>query len=148
MTEAYTTLANTILYYGSADGSRLGAHVPFNFGLITDLSNASSALDVRRVVDSWMGRMRTVGAGAVRMIPNWVVSSIVCSVCIILLLDTRATYDRCFYAMCRWATTTIRVWRRVSERTGPMCSTFCCRRCQGLLSAITYVNCTKIVCVG
>lgn len=68
MTEAYTSLANSIKYYGSADGTRRGAHVPFNFELITYLNSSSTALDAKRIINSWLDAMPQ-GARA-----NWVVS--------------------------------------------------------------------------
>lgn len=70
MTEAYTSLANAVKYYGSDDGTRPGAHVPFNFELITHLNNGSTALDAKRLINSWLDAM-PAGARA-----NWVVSGV------------------------------------------------------------------------
>lgn len=66
MTEAYTTLPNTVRYYGETNG-RPGAQVPFNFELITYLRNGSSAVEAKRIIASWLDAMPT-GVRA-----NWVV---------------------------------------------------------------------------
>lgn len=52
ITEAYTTLAHTLQYYG--DNKRPGAHLPFNFLLINDLNDHSKASDFHEVVQKWM----------------------------------------------------------------------------------------------
>lgn len=60
--EAYTDIPMTMKYYTS------GASGPFNFGMIIDLHNQSTAADFKHVIDRWMSNMPE-GATA-----NWVVS--------------------------------------------------------------------------
>lgn len=69
MTEAYTNATEFPKYYQSEDGKRIGAHMPFNFVLITDLSKSSSASDFKRVIDD---HIASVPAG-VRY--NWVIGN-------------------------------------------------------------------------
>lgn len=68
MTEAYTDIKNTMLYYGTSDGSTLGAHFTFNFFLITDLNEKSTARDVVDSINKWYAYL------PVQYTPNWVVS--------------------------------------------------------------------------
>ncbi|XP_072940566.1 maltase A1-like [Epargyreus clarus] len=63
MTEAYTSLANVMKYYGT--GKRNGS-VPFNFSLLENINNQSTAFDIKLVIDKWMTYM-PVGKTA-----NWV----------------------------------------------------------------------------
>ncbi|XP_076249708.1 alpha-glucosidase [Calliopsis andreniformis] len=51
MIEAYTNISMTMKYY------EVGAHFPFNFGIITDLNMNSTAADFKRVIDQWMTNM-------------------------------------------------------------------------------------------
>lgn len=51
MTEAYVNNTHLTKYYGSADGKRLGSQMPFNFRLIADLAESSTAHDFKRVID-------------------------------------------------------------------------------------------------
>lgn len=69
MTEAYTDIDNTMLYYGTSDGSKLGAHFAFNFFLITDLDEKSTAQDVAAVIENWNSHLPE------QYTPNWVVST-------------------------------------------------------------------------
>lgn len=62
MIEAYTTIPMTMKYY------EYGASYPFNFGMITDVNNQSTAADFKNFIDTWMNNMPQ-GATA-----NWVVS--------------------------------------------------------------------------
>ena len=66
MTEAYTSLDNMIKFYG--DGKRDGANVPFNFEMITNVNNESTAEDYKIRIDNWLSRVPK-GKYA-----NWVVS--------------------------------------------------------------------------
>nr|XP_029715280.1 maltase 2-like isoform X4 [Aedes albopictus] len=69
MTEAYANITFTMKYYRSADGARAGSHMPFNFLLITDLNQASSAPDFVFTVNKWLTYMpRDQNA-------NWVVGN-------------------------------------------------------------------------
>lgn len=67
MTEAYTTLENTIRYYGNA--TKPMAQIPFNFQLLTRLSYASNASTFETVINSWMNNMPS------NQWANWVVSN-------------------------------------------------------------------------
>lgn len=52
MSEAYANETFLLKYYESTDGSRQGSHMPFNFVLITDLNENSTAVDFKRVIDN------------------------------------------------------------------------------------------------
>lgn len=66
--EAYTTLENTMKYYGNK--TKPGAHMPFNF-ILTNLNDQSKAVDFNDSVLKWLDNMPE-GKWA-----NWVVSCIV-----------------------------------------------------------------------
>nr|XP_033323543.1 maltase 1-like [Megalopta genalis] len=51
MTEAYTSLDNTIKYYN------FGSQVPFNFKYITDANVNSSATNFKNIADNWISRI-------------------------------------------------------------------------------------------
>ncbi|XP_061708039.1 maltase A1-like [Cydia pomonella] len=63
--EGYANISMTMLYYGNEDGET-GAHFPFNFDFITDVSSESSARDFVYVILKWLSYM-PFGA-----VPNWV----------------------------------------------------------------------------
>lgn len=65
--EGYANVTMTMLYYGNDEGE-LGAHFPFNFDFITDLSSKSNARDFVYIILRWLTYMPH---GAT---PNWVVS--------------------------------------------------------------------------
>jgi len=65
ITEAYTSIENTMRYYGNE--TKLGADFPFNFGLI-ELNDYSNATKFNDVVYNWLDNMPE-GKCA-----NWVVS--------------------------------------------------------------------------
>lgn len=67
MTEAYTSIENTVKFYANKDGKPL-AHFPFNFILIERLSDTSSAEDFKSSVDQWLD---AVPEGSTS---NWVVN--------------------------------------------------------------------------
>ncbi|XP_037977062.2 maltase A1 [Plutella xylostella] len=67
LTEGYTNISMTMQYYGY--GGRLGAHFPFNFGFITDLTRGFSAPDLVYCVLKWLTYMPR---GAVA---NWVLGN-------------------------------------------------------------------------
>lgn len=67
MTEAYTALENTTRFYG--DGKRLGAHIPFNFELISNINIQSKAGDIKKNIDNWLNAMPK----GPQFKPNWVV---------------------------------------------------------------------------
>lgn len=66
MTEVYASIQDVVKYFG--DGDRLGAQMPFNFDLITDVDASSSAADIKYAVDKFL-TYKPVDQGA-----NWVVS--------------------------------------------------------------------------
>lgn len=68
MTEAYTTLEKTFLFYGNADGSKIGAHFTFNFALIMSLNVTSSAAEFKEKISEWIDSKPDYA------ISNWVVS--------------------------------------------------------------------------
>jgi len=55
MSEAYTNLSSTMQYYGTSE--RDGSHFPFNFLLIGDLKNESSAHDFVNTINRWLDNM-------------------------------------------------------------------------------------------
>ncbi|XP_045516203.1 maltase 2-like [Pieris brassicae] len=63
--EGYANVSMTMLYYGTEQGS-VGAHFPFNFDFITDLSSKSTARDFVYVILKWLTYMPYGG------VPNWV----------------------------------------------------------------------------
>lgn len=66
ITEAYTSIENTMKYYG--DETKPGAHFSFNFGLITNLNDSSKAAAFNDTINEWLSNMPN-GKWA-----NWVVS--------------------------------------------------------------------------
>lgn len=69
MTEAYANNTFLAKFFTSSDGKRQGSHMPFNFGLITDLSEMSSAHDFKRVIEE---RLAIVPDGKYT---NWVIGN-------------------------------------------------------------------------
>lgn len=67
MTEAYASVDNTIRWFGTQD--RRGAHMPFNFALISDLDGTSRAQDFKDAIDSWLVRVPAFGEA------NWVLGN-------------------------------------------------------------------------
>lgn len=67
MTEAYANLTFTMRYYESVDGTRKGSHIPFNFLMISDLNENSSANDFVHTINKWMSYMPA------KETANWVV---------------------------------------------------------------------------
>lgn len=73
MTEAYTSLPNTLKYYGKVENGKIlkyGSQVPFNFELISNTNFASEAGDFKTNIDNWLNGMPQ-GTG---IQANWVVS--------------------------------------------------------------------------
>lgn len=68
MTEAYSSPQTTMRYFGNGD--KIGAHMPFNFALITDVSGSSSAAEIKYAVDKFLTFK------PIDKLANWVVSSI------------------------------------------------------------------------
>lgn len=69
MSEAYANETFTMKYYQSLDGSRQGSHMPFNFVLINELDEWSSAADFKRVIDN---RINALPSGRKT---NWVIGN-------------------------------------------------------------------------
>lgn len=67
MTEVYASIENVVRYFG--EGELLGAQMPFNFDLITDVDASSSAPDIKRAVEKFLTYM------PVDKEANWVVST-------------------------------------------------------------------------
>ncbi|KAL4097535.1 hypothetical protein QTP88_022295 [Uroleucon formosanum] len=55
ITEGYTSMENTMRYYGNE--TNLGAHMPFNFGLIDRLNDFSNATKFKEAVNNWLDNM-------------------------------------------------------------------------------------------
>lgn len=66
MAETYSPLSVVMQYYGN--GTAEGAQIPFNFLLISSLTNNSNAIDYANVINTWLDQMPK-GRTA-----NWVVS--------------------------------------------------------------------------
>lgn len=65
--EAYTSVENTMKFYGNA--TKVGADLPLNFMLVSDLDDNSKAADFNNIVNTWLDNMPK-GKWA-----NWQVSS-------------------------------------------------------------------------
>ncbi|VVD05333.1 unnamed protein product [Leptidea sinapis] len=52
MTEVYASIQDVVKYFG--EGDQIGAQVPFNFDLITDVDASSSAADMKRAIDKFL----------------------------------------------------------------------------------------------
>lgn len=68
MTEAYASIENQVRWYGSSE-IRRGAHMPFNFALISELDVDSTAESFRDAVDLWVNAMPAYGRA------NWVLGN-------------------------------------------------------------------------
>lgn len=53
LSEGYANISMTMLYYGNKQG-KFGAHFPFNFDFITDVSNNSNARDFVYTIQKWL----------------------------------------------------------------------------------------------
>lgn len=92
MTEAYTTLTNAQRFYGQPDANnnnvwQNGVQVPFNFELISNTNDESSATDFKNSITGWVGALEALQkqAGNIKLNANWVVS--ICSCFLLLLTD-------------------------------------------------------------
>lgn len=75
MTEAYTSLPNTLRFYGRVENGEIveyGSHIPFNFELISKTKRSSTAPEFKEHILDWINGMPK-GKG---IEANWVVSSI------------------------------------------------------------------------
>ncbi|KAF7274804.1 hypothetical protein GWI33_012527 [Rhynchophorus ferrugineus] len=70
MTEVYSNIDTTMLYYGTPDGSRLGAHFTFNFWtFIMGLSKGFSGSDLAASVQNWLDHVPSAYTS------NWVLGN-------------------------------------------------------------------------
>lgn len=69
VTEGYTTLHNTMLYFGNPDGSQLRAHFTFNFMLVGDVQGSSSAYQIVESINKWLWAIPQIYTS------NWVLSN-------------------------------------------------------------------------
>lgn len=76
MTEAYSSPQVTMRYFG--EGDRQGAHMPFNFVLISDVNGGSSAAEIKYALDKFLTFKSIV------QLANWVVRLIYA--CIIIIV--------------------------------------------------------------
>lgn len=67
-TEAYANLTFTMKFYYDKDGEPI-SHFPFNFLLIENLNEKSTAKDFKEKIDEWMNALPEGGT------PNWLVFS-------------------------------------------------------------------------
>ncbi|XP_065339898.1 maltase A1-like [Cloeon dipterum] len=67
MVEAYTSLENTMKYYG--DEYIEYAHFPFNFEIITNVNNKTTASELKAIIDRWQNALPS-GAWS-----NWVIGN-------------------------------------------------------------------------
>lgn len=73
MTEAYTSLKNTLRFYGKVENGvvmQYGSQIPFNFELISKTTAASTSADFKTHIEGWLNGMPK-GNG---IHANWVVS--------------------------------------------------------------------------
>jgi alpha-glucosidase len=68
MTESYSSAEVIKKFYQSPDGTKDGAHLPFNFQMIDKIHDFSKAADFVKIVKDWFD---VVPKGKVT---NWVVS--------------------------------------------------------------------------
>lgn len=74
MSEAYTSLPNTVRFYGKVENgiiTRYGTQIPFNFELISKTSKSSCSTDYKTNIENWLDGMPS-GEG---IQANWVVSA-------------------------------------------------------------------------
>ncbi len=62
-------LGSDILFYGLRDEKHEGANIPFNFEMISNVNDTSTAAQYKATIDAWLDRLPE-GKQA-----NWVVSS-------------------------------------------------------------------------
>lgn len=67
LTESYASLNKTLEYYGTSN--RTGSHIPFNFQLLSNVNNASTAADFKTYIDSWLDLMPS------GKVSNWVMGN-------------------------------------------------------------------------
>lgn len=75
MTEAYTSLPNTVRFYGKVENgaiTKYGSQIPFNFELISKTGKKTTSQEFQTHINNWINAMPK-GKG---IYANWVVSEI------------------------------------------------------------------------
>lgn len=60
MTEAYTSLPNTLKFYGKVENGeivRYGSQIPFNFELISKTKEATTSYEYKAHIEHWLNGM-------------------------------------------------------------------------------------------
>lgn len=73
MTEGYTTLNNTMRYYGRVENGKIvkkGAQIPFNFQMM-DAGNSTTAYEFTKVISDFVSNL----PNGDKIQANWVVST-------------------------------------------------------------------------
>lgn len=73
MSEAYTTLPNTLRFYGKVENGEItqyGAHIPFNFELISKTNVNTTSYELKAHIQHWLNGMPKGN----QIHANWVVS--------------------------------------------------------------------------
>lgn len=69
MCEHYADVETVMRVYGEKNDTRKGPMMPFNFLILQEFNNASSATDLKNTIDKWMANKPS------QFLPNWVVRS-------------------------------------------------------------------------
>ncbi|XP_018572789.1 maltase 2 [Anoplophora glabripennis] len=69
MTETYTSIENTLLYYGLSNGTRKGAHFAFNFNFITKIAKGFNVEDLTACISEWLDNLPSIYTS------NWVLGN-------------------------------------------------------------------------
>lgn len=117
MTEAYGSFEQVIGYYGN--DTNPGAHFSFNFILITDLNEISTATDFKDKITSWLDALPD------GLWSNWVVSW-----GIPITIQWREWCIDAAFLFIRLVTTTSTEWGADTTRPSWMVSTCWCSFCQ------------------
>lgn len=67
MCEHYADVQTVMRVYGEKDDARKGPMMPFNFLILQEFKNTSSASDLKGIIDRWMAYKPK------QFLPNWVV---------------------------------------------------------------------------
>lgn len=74
MSEAYTTLPNTLKFYGKVENGEIteyGSHIPFNFELISKTKTDTTSYEFKAHIQHWLNGMPKGN----QIHANWVVSA-------------------------------------------------------------------------
>lgn len=64
-TEAYANISTLMQYYGTK--TKVGAHIPFNFGFVTDINRNNLVESIDATIKNWLDNIPE------NMVANWVV---------------------------------------------------------------------------